>query len=54
MWHGVDSFGSGQAVVVGSCEHGKEPPGSIITWTYLDERLFASQGVLFTMESVIK
>jgi hypothetical protein len=27
-WYGLDSSGSGQEPVEGSCEHGNEPPGS--------------------------
>jgi hypothetical protein len=28
-WCGLDSSGSGQGRVVGSCEHGNEPSGSM-------------------------
>jgi hypothetical protein len=29
MWYEQDSFGSGEGQEEGSCEHGKEPSGSI-------------------------
>jgi hypothetical protein len=32
----VDSLGSGQGHVVGSCEHGNEPSGSIKCGEFLD------------------
>jgi hypothetical protein len=32
----VDSPGSGEGAVVGSCEHGNEPRGSIIGWEFLE------------------
>jgi hypothetical protein len=31
-WYGLDRPGSGQGLVVGSCEHGNEPSGSIKCW----------------------
>jgi hypothetical protein len=33
---GLDSFGSGQGQVAGSCEHGNEPSGSIKCGEFLD------------------
>jgi hypothetical protein len=33
---GLDSFGSGQGQVAGSCEHGNEPSGSIKYGEFLD------------------
>jgi len=33
---GLDSSGSGQGPVAGSCEHGNEPSDSIKGWEFLD------------------
>jgi hypothetical protein len=33
---GLDASGSGQRLVVGSCEHGNEPAGSIKGGEFLD------------------
>jgi hypothetical protein len=30
--YGLDSSGSGEGQMMGSCEHGKEPSGSIKCW----------------------
>jgi hypothetical protein len=35
-WYGLDSSGSGQEPVEGSCEHGNEPAGSITFWKILE------------------
>jgi hypothetical protein len=35
-WNGLDSSGSGQRPVEGSCEHGNEPSGSIKCWEILE------------------
>jgi hypothetical protein len=34
-WYGLDSSGSGQEQVTGSCAHVNEPPGSINYWEIL-------------------
>jgi hypothetical protein len=51
---GLDSFGSGQGQVTGSCEHGNEPSGSIKCGKFLDQLsvLLASQEGLCSMELV--
>jgi hypothetical protein len=33
----MDSSTSGKGVVVGSCEHGSEPSGSVKDWRLLDQ-----------------
>jgi hypothetical protein len=35
-WYGMDLSGSGYGPVEGSCEHGKEPSGSIKCWGVLE------------------
>jgi hypothetical protein len=35
-WCGLDSYGSGQGPVEGSCEHGTEPSGSIKCWEVIE------------------
>jgi hypothetical protein len=51
----VYSFGSGQGLVVGSCEHGNEPLGSIECGVFIDwlSLLLASQEGLCSMELVL-
>jgi hypothetical protein len=53
---GLDSCGSGQAPVVGFCEHGNEPSGSIKCREFLDylSLLSAFQEGLCSMELVIR
>jgi hypothetical protein len=36
-WYGLDSSGSGWIPVVGSCEHGNEPLGSVKYWEIIEE-----------------
>jgi hypothetical protein len=35
-WYELDSPGPGEGSVAGSCEHGKEPSGSIKCWEILE------------------
>jgi hypothetical protein len=36
FWSGMDCSGLGFGPVVGFCEHGSEPAGSIICWELLE------------------
>jgi hypothetical protein len=51
---GLDSAGSGERPVIGSCEHSNKPSGSVKGGEFLDlaERILASQVGLCSMESV--